>query len=354
MKTISIRNCDLIRLNGRFDHEQPHFPLMWSSASAEMKVEGSHLEVQVECSYTSMAPYLSFTVDGVRCQNLVPQKGKHWYPIFLNLSKGPHIVRIAKETQPFGGDSEAFVSLIAIRTNGCLLPLDKPKMKIEFIGDSITSGEGCKGPRAFMEWVPMVFSSSDTYAKMTADALNARYQVISQSGWGVLGAWDNNPSGSIPKVYTKICGPVTAQNAQGDYDFSFAPDKIVIALGTNDAGAIGSPAYTDPATGTTYKLTDSPEDMQKLTDGCLSFIHLLLEKNPGAQLYWIVFYDKGPVHDAILAAVNTARSEGIDIRFSVPLTLEGMTGCQMGSRAHPGIKAHQKISKALVKLIKEK
>ncbi len=354
MKTFPVRNNEFIRLNGRYDAGQPHFPLMWSSASAEMKVEASHLEVQIDCSYQSMAPYLSFTVDGLRSQNLVPQKGKHWYPIFLNLSNAPHTVRIAKETQPFGGDNEAFVSLVAIRTNGKLLPLPEAKMKIEFIGDSITSGEGCKGPQAFMEWVPMVFSSSDTYAKLTADALNARYQVISQSGWGVLGAWDNNPSGSIPKVYTKICGPVTAQNAQQEYDFSFQPDKVVIALGTNDAGALGSPAYTDPETGVTYKLTESPEDMQRLTEGCLSFLRLLTEKNPGAQLYWIVFYDKGPIHDAILAAVEQARKEGIDVRFHVPLTLDGMSKAEMGSRAHPGIKAHQKISKALVRLMKTK
>ena len=47
------------------------------------------------------------------------------------------------------------------------------------------------------------------------------------------------------------------------------------------------------------------------------------------------------------------QTAGVDIRLSVPLTLDGMTAAQMGSRAHPGIKAHQKISKSLVKLLKE-
>ncbi len=354
MKTIPIRSCPDIRLSGRFDSALPGFPMMWSSSSAEMLLHATFLEVQIDCSYSTMAPYLSFTVDGLRSQNFVPLKGKHWYPVFVNLNNQPHQVRIAKETQPFGGDSEAYVTLMAIRTNGKILPLSKPSMKIEFIGDSITSGEGCKGPISFMEWVPMVFSSSDTYARKTAEKLHAQYQVVSQSGWGVLGAWDNDPNGSIPKVYHQICGPVTAQNAQAEYDFSFRPDKVVIALGTNDAGAINSPAFTDPETGISYKFTDSPEDMQRLTDGCLDFIHLLVENNPGAQLYWIAFYDKGPIHDAILKAVTTAQAEQIDIRFSVPLTLDGMTTCQTGSRAHPGVKAHEKISKELVRLIKSK
>ncbi len=353
MKTYAIRDAKEIRLSGRFDKTEPNFPMLWSSSSAEFKMEGTLLEVEIECQYTSMAPYLSFTVDGLRSQNFVPLKGRHWYPVFLGLSNQVHHVRIAKETQPFGGDWEAFVTLNRIRMNGKLLPLEEAKMKIEFIGDSITSGEGCKGPNAFMEWVPMVFSSSDTYAKMTADALKAQYQVVSQSGWGVMGAWDNNPSGSIPKVYHQICGAVGAKGAQKDYDFSFNPDKVVIALGTNDAGAIGNAPYTDPESGITYNLTDSEADQQRLEDACYAFIRTLYEKNPHAALYWIVFYVKGPVHDSVKKAVNRAAQEGIPIRFSVPLTLDGMKKCEMGSRAHPGLKAHQRIRKALVKLLKE-
>lgn len=353
MKTFSIRDTKEIRLNGRFDKNETNFPLMWSGASMELKAEASQLEVEIECRYTSMPPYLSFTVDGVRSQNFVPQKGKHWYPVFLGLSHAEHAVRIAKETQPFGSDWNAFISLCRIRTNGKLIPMEQPQMKIEFIGDSITSGEGCKGPVSFMEWVPMVFSSSDTYARLTADALKAQVHVISQSGWGILGAWDNNPSGSIPRVYEKICGPMGAQGAQNDYDFSFHPDKIVIALGTNDSGAMNNAPYTDPETGIVYKLTDSQEDQKRLEDGALAFIHLLHEKNPHADLYWILFFDKGPVYEPISKAVQQARNEGIHIKFAVPLTLDGMTKQDMGSRAHPGLKAHQKISKALLKLLKE-
>lgn len=352
MKTYFVRDVKNIRLSGRFDVDEAGFPMMWSSASAEMKAEATQLEAEIECRYTSMPPYLSFTVDGVRSQNFVPLQGKRWYPVFIGLSKDVHHVRIAKETQPFGGDWDAFVTLHRIRLNGKIVPMEKPKMKIEFIGDSITSGEGCKGPVSFMEWVPMVFSSSDTYAKMTADALRAQYHVISQSGWGILGAWDNNPSGSIPRVYDRICGPVGAKGAQKEYDFSFRPDKIVIALGTNDMGAINNPAYTDPISGITYKLTDSPSDRKRLEDAALSFIHTLHEKNPNAALYWIVFYNDGPVHEAVANATARAVIEDIDITFAVPLTLDGMKKADMGSRAHPGLSAHRKISKALVKLLK--
>lgn len=353
MKTISIRSSELIRLSGRFDETDACFPMLWSGAAAEMKIEAQTLEVQIACNYTSMPPYLSFTVDGLRSQQFVPVKGKHWYTVFCGLANAAHLVRIAKETQPFGGDTDAFVNLHAIRTDGRLLPMNAPRRKIEFIGDSITSGEGCKGPRSFMEWVPMVFSSSDTYAAITARKLSSQFHVISQSGWGVLGAWDNNPDGSIPRVYSKICGPVNAGNGQKEYDFSFKPDQIVIALGTNDAGAMHNLPHTDPATGQTYQLTESPDDCMRLSDACLSFIRTLHALNPSASLYWIVFFNNGPVHDAVKSAVEKAISENIPIRFSVPLTLDGIKKADLGSRAHPGIKAHEKIARALIKLLNE-
>ena len=82
MKTYRIRNTKEIRLSGRFSPVEKDFPLMWSSSAAEMKIEAQTLEVQIACDYTSMPPYISFTVDGLRSQQFVPVKGKHWYTVF--------------------------------------------------------------------------------------------------------------------------------------------------------------------------------------------------------------------------------------------------------------------------------
>ena len=32
------------------------------------------------------------------------------------------------------------------------------------------------------------------------------FRAVSQSGWGVLSGWDNNPDHNVPSCYEKICG----------------------------------------------------------------------------------------------------------------------------------------------------
>ena len=62
--------------------------------------------------------------------------------------------------------------------------MPEPKYRLEFVGDSITSGEGTVGAIYEEDWISAFFSAENTYPRMVADALSAEYRVISQSGWG--------------------------------------------------------------------------------------------------------------------------------------------------------------------------
>lgn len=353
MKNYDIRKLENIRLSGRFDREQPGFPMMWSGSCAEMLLSASVLEVEIECSYKSHKPYLSFEVDGLRAQTLSPIPGKHWYNVFLNLDANTkHRVRILKETQPFGGDNCAAVTLHRLRTDGAFHGLPEAKRRIEFIGDSVTSGEGGRGPVSFMEWVPMCFCHADNYTRMTADALKADCQVISQSGWGVYCGWDNHPDCNLPRIYDQICGPVSSQGGEKPYDFSFKPDTVVVALGANDHNAMKGQPYTDPVTGKTYKLSDTPEDQQKYVDACVAFLQHLHEVNPGARLVWVSYFTKGTVAECIARTVAQANEAGIKTDLITPFDFENYGRGGMGSRSHPGIVSHKRIAKALIQLLK--
>lgn len=230
MKSFSIRNHPMIRLSGRFDPAQEGFPMLWSASSAEMNVRGSSLEVQIDCAYRTHKPYLSFEVDGLRAQTFAPLPGKHWYSVFLHLKPDTvHTVRILKESQAFENDPSAGCVLLKGRTDGGLDPLPPRRRKIEFIGDSLTSGEGGRGPQSFMEWVPMCFSASDNYTRFVADRLNAQYQLVSQSGWGVHCGWNNDPHCNLPRIYDQLCGPQAGQTPEENwgsgklYDFPSSP-----------------------------------------------------------------------------------------------------------------------------------
>ncbi len=346
MKARSLRQCPQVLLSGRFDAAQEGFELFWSGAQAEIWVTGSRFEVEIEVAYDLRRPYLSIEVDGLCAQTFSPLEGRHWYTAFLGMEPArTHKVRIIKETMPFFDGSKAV--LTRIRGDGELMPVPPKKRKIEFIGDSITAGEGGRGPVGFDEWLPMIFSSRDNYTRLTADALNAQYNVVAISGAGVISAW-NNEIRTIPAIYERLYGTLDAR----PYDFSFQPDSVVIALGTNDNNAIQQPPFTDPASGRVYKLTDSPEDMERLTQGAHDFIKCVAARNPGARIVWMSFYTSGPVHDALNEAVRRSALDGVKAEFFVPVDLYRLPRGGMGSRYHPGKVTHRAIAKKLSELLK--
>ena len=350
MNVLEIKAQENIHLYGRTDLSLPGVPLFWSSSGMVCRVRGTKAEIRIECHYKTMKPYLSFEVDGLRAQTFSPLPGTHWYNAFLGLDgQKIHTLRVIRETQPFGGDPEAIVILHELRTDGELMPLMPKKRRIEFIGDSVTSVEGGRGPKDFMEWVPMVFSAADGYPRLTADKLNADYHVISQSGWGVLAAWNNDPHGVLPAIYDSVCALTKA--GKKSCDFSFDPDTVVIALGANDNGAMHSPPFTD-TDGRVYKLTDSAEDCKRLERAALDFLTHLHERNPHARLLWLSIVPGTPVEKAIHSAVDSAAASGIPVDLYTPYDLNHPYRGAMGSRSHPGVRAHQRMAELLARKIK--
>ena len=102
-------------------------------------------------------------------------------------------------------DPDHLLQVLALRTNGAFLPVPEKALRLEFIGDSITSGEGAIGAREEEDWVAMLFSAENDYAVMTGDRMDADVRLLSQSGWGVLTAWDNNSPRSVPLPAMRRC-----------------------------------------------------------------------------------------------------------------------------------------------------
>ena len=94
---------------------------------------------------------------------------------------------IYKDTQPMPGDAKHSlkISKILIDDDGEFCQIKPAKMRIEFIGDSITSGEGLAGAPEQMEWIPSVFVGSESYAAQVSRYFGADFSVFSQCGWGL-------------------------------------------------------------------------------------------------------------------------------------------------------------------------
>lgn len=171
----------------------------------------------------------------------------------------------------------------------------------------------------------MCFSASDNYTRFVADRLNAQYQLVSQSGWGVHCGWNNDPHCNLPRIYDQLCGPQAGQTPEENwgsgklYDFSFQPDDVVIALGANDNGATKQPPFTDPVTGREFKLHDTSEDLAVFEHEALDFLRHLHQRNPGARLTWFSYFRENPIVQGYQAGRGKSRCG----RDSRPVRLGG-------------------------------
>jgi hypothetical protein len=187
-----------VKVHGRTTGSLTPLTLFWTGSALELNVEASELWIEVESGYDQYEPWISIIINGAPVSRQMLTAGRYWICVFRGMN-GSTVknIRIVKELQAMSGDPGSYLQLHAVRTDGTFLPVEAKLYKLEFIGDSITSGEGVIGAQAEEDWIPAWFSAVHNYTEMTAAAVNAEYRVISQSGWGVLTGWDNNPHAYI-------------------------------------------------------------------------------------------------------------------------------------------------------------
>jgi len=278
--------------------------------------------------------------------------------LFRGMTPGvPKRVRVFKETQPIGDDPRHRLWVWGAGWKGGeFLPLPEPACRLEFVGDSLTSGEGVVGAVGETDWVTTLFSASHSWAKLTADLMNADFRLISQSGWGIRSGWDNDPSHSLPRIYSQVCGPDLGtanqiMGAQRPHNFdSWQADAIIINLGTNDAGAMSSPPWHGPS-GMVFQQTGDRDSLKLLEDSAVDFLKDLRRHNPAAKLVWVYGMIDGPLAPLLEKAISRFRLETGD-QAAFYLSLTAATDETMGSRQHPGPLCHQAAAEATAEFLR--
>ena len=343
---------------GRTNGSLAPLSLFWTGSGLELNVKAGELWLEVETDFSALEQWAAVVVNGAVISRQMLPAGRHWLCLFRGMDGGKvKNVRLLKEVQAMPHDPKARLQIHALRTDGSLEPVPQRPYKLEFVGDSITSGEGLTGAKREEDWIPMFFSAAYGYAVATADACHADFRILSQSGWGVRSSWDNDPNQAIPKVYTKVCGPL--DNAEGralgameENDFAaWQPDAVIVNLGTNDGGAVNQPVWTDPATGEGFRQTADEPGREAFIQAAVSFLKLLREKNPGAYLLWAYGMAGRDMAGPIREAVARYQIKTGDQRASF-LLLPDTDDDTVGSRQHPGQKAHSRAAALLADTLK--
>lgn len=219
--------------------------------------------------------------------------------------------------------------------NGTLLPLpleDDNRIKVEFIGDSITCGYGVLGA-PYSEFHIREEDGELSYAALTAKELNLNARYTSVSGYGVYCDYTGNTEGTLPKVY-----PYTNYWVDGsaEYDFQdFIPELIVINLGTNDSKFLNDTAIQNC-----------------FIDHYIDFIKFIRSKYPGAKILCICGTLCTEVYPFVKKACDTLTAEDYTGLYCMEQPFHDVKKDGQASE-HPSFKTHQKDARQLIAKIKE-
>lgn len=368
MNIFNINEIKNIKVHGRTSKKSP-YTLFWTASMLEMNVKASELFVELYSDYEYQEQWITVLVNDSFVSRQMLLKGNQEICVFRNFDNSVvKNIKIIKDVQAMPGKQNSYITFSKIKTDASLdsvFPVEDRKLKIEFIGDSITSGEGTYGSKSEMEWISMWFSSTNTYEFMIAQKMNADIRVFSQCGWGIYCSWDNNLRCVLKDYYEEVCsiddGDRSVENGSLEkYDFSsWQPDVVVVNLGTNDGGAFSNPEWKDEKTGIVYKQRINPDgsynqdDLQKVGDCTVEFLQKIRKNNPNSKIVWCYGMLGYPMKETLIKAINFYQEKTKDKNVFY-LNLEEMTDESIGSRGHPGYLVHTKAAECISNFITSK
>lgn len=219
-----------IQYTGRIDFTDKARPRIWApGAYIVASFKGPQCEILIDDEAGGdNHNYLEIVIDD-NAPYRVELTGKtNVLHVPASLSDKKHTILICKDTESNIG----YIDFLGFRCAALLRPPAKPKRKIEYFGDSITSGTGMdlsvvacdKG-----KWYDQ-HNAYMSYGPRTSRNLDAQWQLTALAGVGLIHSCCNMKV-VMPKIYDKV---FLIGNAI-PWDFSkYQPDVVTVCLGQND------------------------------------------------------------------------------------------------------------------------
>ncbi|MHC5092600.1 MAG: hypothetical protein ACYSO2_01710 [Planctomycetota bacterium] len=217
-----------IQYTGRINHADPKAPRMWwPGCDVFASFEGTSINVKFH-DYGNNYAYVIIDDGTPSLIDLTP--GASTYTAAAGLTDGVHTIRLFKRTETQEKEV-AFKGFELDDGSSLVAPPPRPQRRIEYYGDSITSGHSVAATTGDTNegWGK---DNYYTYAAVTARNLNAEYHCISVSGIGLyVDKWEFG--GNMQTLYYNKL----SSRSSGHY-----PDAhIIFALGSMNATAPASP-----------------------------------------------------------------------------------------------------------------
>jgi len=220
-----------IQYVGRIDFSNPQVPRIWSpGVYIKARFKGSHCEILLndEVMGGNNHNYLEIIIDDKTPYRIQTTGKVNTINVPDGLADTEHTIIICKDTESNIG----YIDFVGFRCED-LLPLSaKPTRKIEYFGDSITSGAGMDLsaiPCDKGQWYDQ-HNAYMSYGPRTSRNLNAQWHLTSLAGVGLVHSCCNM-NVVMPQIYDKV----SLRNDTISWNFkAYQPDVVTICLGQND------------------------------------------------------------------------------------------------------------------------
>ena len=312
-----------IRYTGRVDVSHPAAPRLYGAgASVSARFQGTECEALIgdENRWNKNRNYLAIVVDDGKPVRVQTGGKLSVIPVAKNLSPGAHTVTIYKDTEAAIG----YIEVVGFRCAGLAALPPAPRRKLQFFGDSITSGaesDTSVVPCKQGEWYDR-HNAYASYGMATGRLLNAQTHLQSRSGIGLM-----HSCCDMKQVMPDVWNTLDTETPTLKWDAKrYQPDAVMVCLGQNDG-----------------------EQEPKAFDAAyVAFLQTLRTAYPKSQIVCLsspmASASLRTYQEASLGRVVAARKNAGDNKVSSHVFSRSYNG---GCGGHPDVAEHQKIAEEL-------
>lgn len=317
-----------IQYTGRIDFTDVNTPRFWQPGvyiTTSFIGDSCGVVLQDQMRWGTNHNYIEIVIDEVATRvRLKTARDTIW--AIAKFPKKVHTITIYKNTEANIG----YIELLGFLSKQLQKPKDKPKLKIECIGNSITCGTGSdisEIPCGKGFWHDQ-HNAYLSYGALVARNLDAQFHLSSVSGIGLMRSCCNLKI-TMPQMFDKI----NLYDGDKAWDFkNYQPDVVTICLGQND-GIVDSASFSNHY---------------------FNFIQYLRKVYPNAQFICMsspmahseLFNFQKSNIQALVKKINQLGDNKVSCYF---FSKQYNLGCD----GHPSIEEHQMIADELLQFIQK-
>jgi len=271
-------NAD-IQYTGRINFKNRNAPIIyWPGTSIIANFEGTSIKVKLNDK--NGENYFNVFIDNDTENPIIIacKKGLNIYDVASGLKKGIHKIEVFKRTETWEGPT-IFYGFILDGGKSLKPPPQKSGLRIEFYGNSITSGMGNEDFVGNDNQNSAKKNNYLAYGAITARKLNAQYHCISKSGIGIMISWFNQV---MPEFYNRLDPDADDEETNSQWNFkSWIPDIVVINLFQNDSWLVEMPEHEQFKKRFPEGTAPKPNEIE---EAYISFVRTIRAKYPRAHI----------------------------------------------------------------------